>query len=275
VCRRALALIFALGLAIGMSGCNGVSNTVHGVIEGIVTDQVTGRPIRDVWVTSGSTVAWTNASGAYWLSLEEGAQPIRFQRAGYAREVLCVAVPRRAAVQTDLELSPILPVGPVQISLTWHASPKDLDAHLWTFGGYRVNHGCGGSLSAPPWAKLDCDYFDGHGKEIITIADLAPDTYRYSVHNYSRTPAIAGSGAQVDMYSQSQLLYTITAPQNGPANCLVWDVLEIDGVTRKLARLDALRNCPDWTLEQSASADKPDPQCAAGFRPVDESPIGQ
>lgn len=243
--RRAPALIFALSLAIGVSGCNGEPTTVHGVIEGVVTDQVIDRPIKDVWVTSGSTVAWTNASGAYWLSLRQGPQSIRFQRAGYAREVLCVTVPGRATAQKDLEMNPILPVGPVQISLTWQASAEDLDAHLWTLGGYHINHSCIGSLTSPPWAELDLDCFDGHGKETITIADFAPDTYRYSVHNYSRTPAVAGSGAQVDVYSQSQLLYTFTAPHTGPAGFLVWDVLEIDGATRKLARLDTLRNCPD------------------------------
>ncbi len=272
--RRALALIFALSLAIGASGCNGEPSTVHGAIEGVVTDQVIGRPIKDVWVTSGSTVAWTNASGSYWLSLKQGPQSIRFHRVGYAREVLCVTVPGRATAQTDLEMNPVLPVGLVQISLTWHASPKDLDAHLWTLGGYRVNYICGGSLTSPPWAKLDCDYFDGQGKEIIAIADFAPDTYRYSVHNYTRTPAIAGSDAQVDVYSQSQLLYTFTAPQTGPAGYLVWDVLEIDGATRKLARLDTLRNCPDWMLEKNAADGKPYPRDATGFSLVYESPTG-
>ena len=273
--RRALAAIFALSLAIGMSGCSGEPTTVHGVIEGVVTDQVIGCPIGDVWVTSGSTVAWTNASGAYWLSLKQGTQSIRFQRAGYAREVLCVTVLGRATVQASLEMNPILPVGPVRISLTWHTSPNDLDAHLWTLEGYRVNHSCGGSLTSHPWARLDFDCFAGHGKETITIIDFAPDTYRYSVHNYSRTPAIAGSGAQVNVHSQSQLLYTFTAPQAGPATCLVWDVFEIDGATRKLARLDTLRDCPGWMLEQGGAADKPEPQGAAGFKLIDESPTGQ
>lgn len=272
---RALALILTLSLAIGMSGCNGESTSLHGVLEGLVADQVTGRPVRDVWVIVGSTVAWTNASGAYWLSLKQGTQSIRFQRSGYAPDALYVTVPGRATVQTNLEMNPILPVGPIQISLTWHASPKDLDAHLWTLGGHRVNYSCGGSLTSPPWAKLDCDYSDGHGKETITIADFAPDTYRYSVHNYSRTPAIAGSGAQVDVYSQSQLLYTFTAPHTGPADFLVWDVLEIDGATRKVTRLDTLRDCPNWTLEQSSAADKPDPRDAAETRLIDESSAGQ
>lgn len=272
--RRALALIFALSLAIGMSGCNGDPATIHGVVEGVVADQVIGLPIKDVWVTSGSTVAWTDSSGAYWLSLQQGAQSIRFQRSGYAPEALCVNVPQRGAVQTDLEMNPILPVGPIRISLTWQASPKDLDAHLWTLGGCRINYSCGGSLTSPPWAKLDYDYVDGHGKETITIADFVPDTYRYSVHNYSRVPSIIDSGAQVDLYSQSQLLYTFNSPHTGPANSLVWDVFEIDGATRKMARLDILRDVPDWMPEQTVDADKPDMRDAAGFRPVDESPTG-
>ncbi len=272
--RRALALILALSFAIGMSGCNGEPTTVHGVIEGVVTDQVTGRPIRDVWVTSGSTVAWTNASGAYWLSLKQGPQSIRFQRTDYAAEVRFVTVPGEAALQTNLEMNPVLPVGPIQILLTWHASPKDLDAHLWTLRGCRVNHSCGGSLASPPWAKLDFDYFDGYGRETITIADFAADTYRYSVHNYSCASAIAGCGAQVDVYSQSQLLYTFTAPQTGPASCLVWDVLEIDGATRRVARLDTLRDCPDWTPEHNGASRKPDPRDGAGFRPIDQSSTG-
>ncbi|HON42653.1 MAG TPA: carboxypeptidase-like regulatory domain-containing protein [Bacillota bacterium] len=272
---RALALIFALSLVIGISGCNGESASVHGVVEGLVTDQVSGRPVRDVWVTTGSIVAWTDALGAYWLSLPQGTQSICFQRAGYARKTLPVTVVGRSTVQTNLEMNPILPAGPVEISLTWGASPVDLDAHLWTSGGYRINHSCGGSLTSPPWAKLDYDYFAGHGRETITIADFAPDTYHYSIHNCSRTPAIAGSGAQVDVYSQSQLLYTFIVPHTGPADYLVWDVFEIDGATREMARLDTLRECPNWTLEQIGPVDKPEALNSAGFRPVDESPTEQ
>lgn len=273
MCRRVLALIFAISLAIGMSGCNGESATVHGVVEGLVTDQVTGRPVRDVWVTAGSTVAWTNTSGAYWLSLPQGIQSICFQRAGYAQAVLSVTVPAGATVQSNLEMNPILPAGPVEISLTWGALPKDLDAHLWTLGGCHISHSSGGSLTCPPWAGLDHDCFCGHGKETITIAEFALDTYRYSVHNHSRTPAIAGSGAQVDICSQSQRLYTFAVPHTGPANSLVWDVFEIDGATRRTTRLDTLRDCSDCAFER-ISGGKPKTLDSAGFTPIDESPIG-
>lgn len=272
---RALALILALSLVIGISGCDSESASVHGVVEGLVADQVTQRPVRDVWVTTGSIVAWTDAWGAFWLSLPQGTQSICFQRAGYARKTLPVTVAGRSTVQTNLEMNPILPAGPLEISLTWGALPVDLDAHLWTSGGYRINYGCGGSLASPPWAKLDYDCFAGHGRETITITDLAPDIYRYSVHNYSRTPAVVGSGAQVDVYSQSQLLYTFIVPHTGPLDYLVWHVFEVDGATREMVRLDTLRECPNWTLEQIGAADKPEPPNSAGFRPVDESPTEQ
>ena len=54
-----------------------------------------------------------------------------------------------------------------------------------------------------------------------------------------------------------------------------WLDPERTGATRELARLDTLRDCPNWTFEQDGAADKPDPRDGAGFRPVDESPTGQ
>lgn len=124
--KRVLTLIVALSLAIGVSGCNGESVPPHGIVEGIVTDQVTGRPVRGVWVMTGSTVAWTNASGSYWLSLQEGTHSICFYCAGYTRKSLSVTVHGGSTVEASLQMNPILPAGPMEIP-----------------------------LAAPPWAKLD------------------------------------------------------------------------------------------------------------------------
>ena len=51
--------------------------------------------------------------------------------------------------------------------------------------------------------------------------------------------------ARLDVYSQSQPVYTFTVPHTGPTGFLVWEVLEIDGATRKITRLDTLRRALD------------------------------
>ncbi len=191
-----------------------------------------------------------------------------FRRVGYAQKDVSVTVPGGTAAQADVEMRPILPAGPVAVELTWSAWPKDLDAHLWTTGGFRVSYSYGGSLTSPPWARLDYDFFDGNGKETITITNFAPHAYYYSVYNYSARPSLAGCGAQVKVYSQSQLLYTFDVPHVGPIGCLVWDVFVVDGASREITKVNVLTNHVAAVPGQINS--KPQPT-DAGFRPVGET----
>lgn len=109
MCRRVLTAILILVLATGASGCNGGSARRHGVVAGFVTDEATGHPLPDVWVTSGSAAAWTNDLGRYWLSLPQGLRSISFRCAGYTAMTLCVSVVGHATISTDLAMNPLPP----------------------------------------------------------------------------------------------------------------------------------------------------------------------
>ncbi len=71
--------------------------------------------------------------------------------------------------------------GTNKISLTWGASPRDLDSHL-TFGtSYHVwyqNHNVASS-------SLDIDVQSGYGPENIRIQKYIANNYKYDVFNYS------------------------------------------------------------------------------------------
>lgn len=120
--------------------------------------------------------------------------------------------------------------GTATIRLTWASQPDDLDSHLTgPVAGTRfhVYYSDQGSLAALPYASLDVDDTDGFGPEVITLTQLTPGIYRYSVHHYSGTNTIASSPASVRLTLDGRA-YNFSPPQeNGAAINNVWQVFEI------------------------------------------------
>jgi hypothetical protein len=116
-----------------------------------------------------------------------------------------------------------------KLTLTWGATPPDLDNHLWlpTSNQYHVYYGTKGSLTAFPWANLDVDDSNGYGPENIVIAKPYNGTYvvaaRYLAGN------IAGKGAVMKYYLGSYLVSSWTVPSSGTGGW--WYVADINGFT--------------------------------------------
>jgi hypothetical protein len=152
--------------------------------------------------------------------------------------------------------------------LTWGAQPADLDSYTMTpvIGGlqHEVNFFNRGSLTAAPFVFLDVDDVNGFGPETTTITNLFPGTYEFYVENFSGTPAIAGSGAQVSVYSAAGLLQTITVPATGSG--FYWRVLQIDGASGQLTVLNVVTNVQPTFPASTAPAIVSQPVSQTGFR---------
>jgi hypothetical protein len=96
--------------------------------------------------------------------------------------------------------------------LTWGTRPADLDAHLTGpeaagSGRFHVFYpgASRGNATAAPFALLDVDDTSANGPETITVTQLNPGVYRYSVHDFTNRSSatsteLAGSGARVELY---------------------------------------------------------------------------
>jgi hypothetical protein len=178
---------------------------------------------------SGNATATTNAQGVALVPMKRGAQAIISASSG-ARVSNSVTI-SAAQSASDFTLSPCLalaaPNSGMAIKLTWGAAPSDLDSHL---KGPNSTHvfwdNSLGSLTAPPFARLDVDDIDSFGPEVVTITRLARGTYRYFVHNFSRTfsPGMTGSPARVEL--RFGAITQIHAPPAGEGANLYWHVFD-------------------------------------------------
>lgn len=96
-------------------------------------------------------------------------------------------------------------VTPVYFRLTWGASPRDLDSHAWipatgaSSSRYHVYFGDKGTHSGYPYAFLDQDITTGYGPEMLSFSRFLDGDTFYSIYNYSGSPDITTSDAQVQI----------------------------------------------------------------------------
>jgi hypothetical protein len=115
-----------------------------------------------------------------------------------------------------------------RITLTWGATPRDLDAHLQTPTGIRINHSRRGSSSAPSYARLHADRRSGFGPEVISVHRLLASgerRYSYYVYNFSNERRLAGSGARVRVEGRNGVIRTFVAPTSGTGR--YWHVFDM------------------------------------------------
>jgi adhesin/invasin len=159
----------------------------------------------------------------------------------------------------DIFLSPFSVPDLVRIVLTWGATPQDLDSYLSGpqqnttvrfFLGYQYqNPGDSvpptcvrGSYRRSPFACLDVDDIDGFGPETMTITQVLPGTYRYTVHNFSQEAALDQSGARVDVYINNLLARTFNVPAGVG---IYWTVFDLNGAT--ITPINTIGNGPVTT----------------------------
>ncbi len=89
----------------------------------------------------------------------------------------------------------------LSVTLSWGASPNDVDSHLYLPNGSHVYYSDRGSLTTAPFTALDVDDRSGFGPEVITVRRLMVGNYRYALRNYSGTnpPGLTGSPVRVEL----------------------------------------------------------------------------
>jgi hypothetical protein len=142
--------------------------------------------------------------------------------------------------------------GEYRIVLTWNDTPKDLDAHLTgadgSGGRFHVywNNRTASTGDTALISKLDIDQKSGFGPETMTIHQMIPGIFRYTVHNYSANERsenldLYRSGATVRVFSRSGMIHEYkingeTERQDSVGNA--WRVFELIGETGEFVKID-------------------------------------
>ena len=218
-------------------------NSGSGGISGVVRNARTGQGIAGASVSRysfsdrvGVTVT-ADANGAYLFDpVAPGSYVVTATATGFqSTSRTGVAVGQNSVTSgQDLVLSPT-GTNDIRIVLTWGTTPNDLDSHLTGPNAdatrFHVYYAATGNLTAAPFAKLDIDDVSGSGPETITITQFNSGNYRYSIHDFSNrssntSAALGQSGAKVQVYSPTALLYTFFVPAQ-PGT--LWTVFEMTG----------------------------------------------
>lgn len=220
-----------------------VSNTIQvdmrpgGRLFGNVTNAVTGQALGNalVKVMEGANVFATTRSssaGQYdFPELPPGNYSVEASSPGMLNATRPATILSGGSSQVDFSLSPLMVAGQLRMVLTWGTLPSDLDSHLWLPAAtpYHVFYGNRGSATACPFAELDVDDTSGEGPETITITRMFPGIYNYAIYNYSGSPSITTSQAQVQVFDSTGLKTTVNIPATGEGR--TWRVLTFDGST--------------------------------------------
>jgi hypothetical protein len=149
--------------------------------------------------------AFTNAGGHFSVrAMKNARSDVWAMRGSFASGTVRVSVLEECPVALE---SPLMLLEPAfAITLTWGASPSDLDSHLlipmtWDeeYDYYNIAYYSMGDMGDNPYTMLDTDDTSSYGPEIISSAHLYQGTYQYWVHNYSMNNSqnTHDSGAQV------------------------------------------------------------------------------
>jgi len=206
-------------------------------IKGKVVD-TNEQPVDGATVTvfgrsySGTSVTRTDASGLFTTYAKSRSTVlVRAENDGKTSNTRILTTGLNGATDTTLVDDPLVigdTVG-ITIQLTWGASPRDLDSHLTgpspgSSTRFHVYFASPGSLEQSPFAALDVDDTTSYGPEVITINELNAGTYRYSVYNYSGSPAISTSEARVEA-NINGVRYVYSVPTG---TGLLWTVFELN-----------------------------------------------
>ena len=202
-----------------------------GTVTGRVVNAVNAQGISGAQVcVLPNQCTTTNSQGNYTITnVGAGARTVRASANGFVTLQQATNVPGGGTVTLNFALSPVLGQGEIRIVLTWGATPRDLDSHLWLppanpFHIYFANKG---NCTVFPYACLDVDDVSSYGPETVTIKQRFNGTYVYGVYNWSNDAAITASGGRVQVYGASGLVAQFDVPTSGSGRW--WYVFDLNG----------------------------------------------
>ena len=127
-------------------------------------------------------------------------------------------------------------------TLNWGKTPSDLDLHLvftqpHTHETYSLSYNCNGIQDAE---YLE-DVIKGYGPELIKINKWHDGVYDLWVHNYSLTPSITQSNANLTTFLKGeQHTFILECPKTG--NGEWWHILSINTSSLSIEVINELKN---------------------------------
>lgn len=229
----------------------------RGAVTGQVVNAVNAQAIAgaQVCVVSSNQCMTTNAQGNYTIAnVAAGNQTVRASATGYVTLQQSVTVPAGGTATLNFALSPALAQGEMRIVLTWGATPRDLDSHLWLppTNPFRIYYDNKGNCTVFPYACLDVDDISSYGPETVTIKQRFNGTYVYGVHNYSAEAAITSSGGRVQVYGQSGLVAQFNVPTSGSGRW--WYVFDLNGGTGQITPRNVIQSGQPGSYGESDQA---------------------
>lgn len=241
-----MRLLFLLLSVVTVSACKvSKARVIRGDVSGKVVDGSTGFPINgaDVYSLADNpgSLTVTAGTGNYFIGgLLAMVHTFRADMTGYISQEIKARIPKESTLSNlnFILLPSAYAADRVIAVLTWGDQPPDLDSHLWVPDGspsQEISYSNVGNIGGAPWALLDVDDVDGFGPETMAIRfqggalDYPAGVYRYFVHNYTGSPDLTVSGAQVLVYVDGVLTKTYDVPTTGSG--LYWHVFDMQGTT--------------------------------------------
>jgi len=172
--------------------------------------------------------------GSYTGRLQPGQYTLRGTATGFMRFQRRITIREGRSRRARIFMNPTMATGQIRLVLTWNRRISDLDMHLTTPSGCKVDWRPGHRRceSATSIAHLDVDDTNGEGPETISIDRLEPGQYRLWIHRYS-AGNILRSDATVRAFFPSGAVRTYRVGQDGRLRNAGsnWDVLTVDGAT--------------------------------------------
>jgi hypothetical protein len=222
------------------------------LVQGQVKDATNNAPVAGVKLAAVQMIGGTekttevdaDGSGIFAVHLGPGAAEIKTIKEGYidAHKPLFLTGNIGVGSGADISVSPVLPSDGWRMVLKWDEKPFDLDSHMY-FGPH-------GTMCHMYWAKtrvmcktgaaaiLDVDDTNGYGPETTTLQHVgrceAPPgnnidcKMNFIIHNYSRNPNLASSGAVVTLYNGDREVGKYKAGVDGQIDGDMWHVFTLD-----------------------------------------------
>jgi hypothetical protein len=237
------------------------SRVVAGGVGGTVRNLVTGLPISGATVRltsvtspSSTSTATTDANGAFSLTgLDPGTYQATVSASGFITLTQNVTV--AADVTSQFTFSLAVGFADITFTLTWGATPVDLDAHLSgpAPGGARF-HASFVDPNPVPYASLTLQDGNGFGPEQVVIrrdpgtGAFVPGEYRFWVHNFISPPSFSGSQGRVIVNRDAAPLGTFEVTgATGDPTLPLWHVVNL--------QVDAAGNVTVAPIQQFTAGD--------------------
>lgn len=192
------------------------------------------------------------------VNLTPGMYTVQMVKDQYMDTYSSLFVSKETGNRISIYATPELNEDEYRIVLTWNATPRDLDSHLFAPNDTENDdyHICYYHMSDYEGnTSLDVDDVDGYGPETTTINHIKQGHYKFYVSDFTNcsmdneeSMEMSMSSATVRVYGKQGLIQTFYVPVNQKG--VIWEVFEIrDGTVIPIQRYyDAIGNKTWWRM---------------------------